>query len=232
MAFVVTDQKKTAITNGDKIVATFKVLLVGSGGTGKSVFAKRHLTGEFKTKYDATQGCEYTPIPFHTTCGRILLNICDTAGQEHLGSLRDGYYVGAHACILFFDVSARDTYSKIPSWYKDVRRVCDNIPIVLVGNKCDIKDRKVQPKSILFHKRNNLQYYDISAKSNFNIQKPFLYLLQQLTGQKELEFAVQPAVKPPEAPALPPALVAENEKVLAQVMATPLPAHLLADEDL
>jgi hypothetical protein len=45
-----------------------------------------------------------------------------------------------------------------------------------VGNKVDIKDRKVKAKSIVFHRKKNLQYYDISAKSNYNFEKPFLWL--------------------------------------------------------
>ena len=44
------------------------------------------------------------------------------------------------------------------------------------GNKVDIKDRKVKAKSIVFHRKKNLQYYDISAKSNYNFEKPFLWL--------------------------------------------------------
>ena len=44
----------------------------------------------------------------------------------------------------------------------------------------DVKDRVVKAKSITFHRKKNLQYYDISAKSNYNSEKPFLYLIRQL----------------------------------------------------
>jgi GTP-binding nuclear protein Ran len=60
---------------------------------------------------------------------------------------------------------------QVPNWHRDLVRVCENIPIVLCGNKVDIKDRKVKAKNITFHRKKNLQYYDISAKSNYNFEK-------------------------------------------------------------
>jgi GTP-binding nuclear protein Ran len=84
--------------------------------------------------------------------------------------------------IIMFDVTSRITYKNVPNWHRDLTRVCENIPIVLVGNKCDIKDRKVKAKHITFHRKKNLQYYDISAKSNYNFEKPFLWLARKLAG--------------------------------------------------
>jgi GTP-binding nuclear protein Ran len=129
-----------------------------------------------------------------------------------------------------FDVTSRITYRNVPNWYADARREHEHEPIVLVGNKCDIKERAVKPKNITFHRKKvscwrssfcqirrmkdvtffskicvimhaarisdvyfawsstnvyfvqNLQYYDVSAKSNYNIEKPFLHLLRVLLG--------------------------------------------------
>ena len=47
-------------------VPTFKLILVGDGGTGKTTFVKRHLTGEFEKKYMATLGVEVHPLGFTT----------------------------------------------------------------------------------------------------------------------------------------------------------------------
>jgi GTP-binding nuclear protein Ran len=68
----------------------------------------------------------------------------------------------------------------------DLVRVCENIPIVLCGNKVDVKERKVKAKTITFHRKKNLQYYDISAKSNYNFEKPFLWLARKLVGNQTL----------------------------------------------
>lgn len=64
--------------------------------------------------------------------------------------------------------------------------MCENIPIVLCGNKVDVKERKVKAKTITFHRKKNLQYYDISAKSNYNFEKPFLWLARKLVGNSTL----------------------------------------------
>lgn len=101
--------------------------------------------------------------------------------------------------IIMFDVTARITYNNVPTWHRDLVRVCDNIPMVLCGNKVDLsKERRVKPKQITFHRKKNLQYYDISAKSNYNYEKPFLWLARRLSGQPNLEFEAMPALAPPE----------------------------------
>ena len=97
-----------------------------------------------------------------------------------------------------FDVCSRITYQNVPKWYKDLVRVCENIPIVLVGNKVDVKDRKVKAKQITFHRKKNLQYYDISAKSNYQFEKPFIWLLRRLIGDPNLILVEAPVLQPGE----------------------------------
>lgn len=179
-------------------VPTFKLVLVGDGGTGKTTFVKRHVTGEFEKRYIATMGVEVHPLGFHTNYGEIKFEVWDTAGQEKFGGLRDGYYINGQCGIIMFDVTSRITYKNVPNWHRDLVRVCENVPIVLCGNKVDVKERKVKAKTITFHRKKNLQYYDISAKSNYNFEKPFVWIARQLTGQRDLELSEMPALKPAE----------------------------------
>eukprot|EP01061_Rhynchopus_euleeides_P030321 TRINITY_DN503_c0_g2_i1.p1 TRINITY_DN503_c0_g2~~TRINITY_DN503_c0_g2_i1.p1 ORF type:complete len:240 (+),score=116.82 TRINITY_DN503_c0_g2_i1:81-722(+) len=172
---------------GDQI-PTFKLVLVGDGGTGKTTFVKRHLSGEFEKKYIPTVGVEVHPLKFQTTKGTICFNVWDTAGQEKYGGLRDGYYIQGQCGIIMFDVTSRQTYKNVPNWHRDVVRVCENIPLVLVGNKVDVMERAVKARQITFHRRKNLQYYDISAKSNYNFEKPFLWLAKKLANDNNLAF--------------------------------------------
>ena len=68
--------------------------------------------------------------------------------------------------IIMFDVTARSTYDNVSKWHSDLIRVCgDKIPIVLCGNKVDVKDRKVKAKTITFHRRNNMKVGTVFTKS-------------------------------------------------------------------
>lgn len=203
----------------------FKLVLVGDGGTGKTTFVKRHLTGEFEKKYVATLGVEVHPLKFCTNHGEIMFDVWDTAGQEKFGGLRDGYYINGLCAIIMFDVTSRVTYKNVPNWHRDLFRVCEDIPMVLCGNKVDMRDRKVKAKNITFHRKKNIQYYDISAKSNYNYEKPFLWLAKQLSGERSLEFVEMPALKPPEV------VMSDEQRLAAEQDLARAAALQLPDED-
>lgn len=169
----------------------FKLLLIGDGGVGKTTFVKRHLTGEFERQYVPTHGVDVYKLQFDTTRGPVSFDVWDTAGQEEFGGMRDGYYISGECAIIMFDVTARITYKNVPIWFRDIIRICDDIPIVICGNKVDKKDRCVLPKHISFHRKKGLLYTDVSAKSNINIERPFLWLCRKLLSAPELEFVVK-----------------------------------------
>ncbi|XP_030386299.1 GTP-binding nuclear protein Ran-like [Scaptodrosophila lebanonensis] len=182
-----------------KDIPTFKCVLVGDGGAGKTTFVKRHITGEFDRKYVATLGVQVHPLVFHTNRGPIRFNVWDTAGQEKFGGLREGYYIQGQCAIIMFDVTSRVTYKNITAWQRDLMRICDNIPIVLCGNKVDISERKIKARQIMrMSNQKHLKYFDISAKSNYNYEKPFLWLGSKLVGDPHLQFVTMPALLPPE----------------------------------
>lgn len=128
-------------TNNNSI----KVVMVGDGGVGKSTWVKRVRVGIWEPKYVATLGVEVHPI--HLDCG-VTFNVWDTAGQEKFGGLRDGYYIQAKCAIVWCDLGSKATLRNCAQWIKDLNRVCGDIPIVMVGNKCDLLDRKVKQHHI------------------------------------------------------------------------------------
>ena len=114
-----------------------------------------------------------------------------------MGGLRDSYYIQTQCAVTMFDVTSRVTYKKVPNWHRDLVQVCENIPMVLCGNKVDIKDRKAEAKSSVFHRKKTVQYYNISAKSNCSSEEPFLWLARKLIGDPNVDFVAMPALAPP-----------------------------------
>lgn len=178
--------------------------------------------------YLATLGVEVHPLLFNTNFGPIQFNVWDTAGQEKFGGLRDGYYINGQCAIIMFDVTSRITYRSVPNWHRDLTRVCENIPVVLCGNKVEVKDRKVKAKQITFHRKKNLQYFEISAKVNYNFEKPFIWLAKKLSGNNNVQFVEAPALRPPEA-SIDMNDMERYQKELDQAAAMPLPED---DDDL
>jgi GTP-binding nuclear protein Ran len=182
---------------------TLKCILVGDGGVGKTVFTKRHLIGEFDRKYIATIGVEVHPLVFRVTSDsrpsltEVCFNIWDTAGQEKFGGLRDGYYVRGQCAIVMADATSRLSMRHVPRWVKDIRSTCGNIPIVLCLNKVEVRERKVDPQvGQEMAASLGVMYCEISARTNFHFEKPFLWLARECLA-RDLQFAEQLAIVPP-----------------------------------
>jgi GTP-binding nuclear protein Ran len=89
----------------------------------------------------------------------------------------------------------------VPSWLKQFVRVNQHSGspnVTLVGNKVDSAERKIKPKHIMFHRKKNLMYIEVSALSNHNWGEPFLWLCKKLTGTAGLAFLSPPELLEPE----------------------------------
>jgi GTP-binding nuclear protein Ran len=197
--FVIRENNPT-VSSLSPTIPSYKICLIGDGGVGKTTFVKRLRNGEFQTKYFATMGVSVEPLLLMTSIGPIKIDVWDTAGQEKFRGLQEGFYVDAHGFIIMYDVTNANSYKNLANWYKEVRDQSPK-PMVLVGNKCEVAARRVKPKAVTFHRKINLQYYEVSTKLLYNIEKPFLYLIRRLTGDSNLTFVSSTTEKPlPEVP--------------------------------
>jgi GTP-binding nuclear protein Ran len=155
-----------------------KMIIVGDGGVGKTTFVTKHLTGNFEKKYVPTLGVEVRPYN-DTFLNKY--NIWDTAGREAYSGLKEGYYIEADVAIVMFAITSKMSFTHVPQWILLIRKINKNIPIVVCGNKIDQKyfihdNNKVNQQAIVeMVKKYNVKYFDISAKSNYNYNKPFEY---------------------------------------------------------
>lgn len=181
----------------------YKLVLIGDKNTGKTAYITRHTTGFFENKYVATLGAEVHPLTFKTNHGIYQFNVWDTAGNEKFGGLRDGYFIDSDACIAFYTKNSNHQQTdKLVDRFLELN---PNAKLVIVWNKSDlpeeceyfigdfIDDDDIQEKQkhrsyIKRHRGENIHVYQISGKSLYNQEKPFLYLLQQLTNKQDLIF--------------------------------------------
>lgn len=120
---------------------------------------------------------------------RIALNIWDTAGQERFKSIAKSYFNKSDGVLLVFDLTNIDSFNSIEKWMQELNSFKKeaNGSIVLVGNKCDIKNNTIKNEEIdeLINKY-NLKYFKASAKENKNIKQSFEYLAKDIYSKKVL----------------------------------------------
>jgi GTP-binding nuclear protein Ran len=161
---------------------TYKIIFAGDSNTGKSTYLERYRSGDFLVRYDRTYGAITSVIPFHTSSGKFVFNVWDISS-----GLRDGYYCNADAAVIFFDKTNKRSFENVPNWIREITAVSPDVKIVIVGTKCDLPDSKVTYREIEdLIGNSNMEYYDISAKSNYNFEKPFLSLMRKFSNDPEL----------------------------------------------
>ena len=169
-----------------------RIVLTGAASVGKSAYFARFLGGEeYESEIEGVGTGRMNKIPLATDQGMVTVSLWD-------GPITDSVLLGAHGAILMFDVTSRSSYKDVANYHRDIVRATDYIPIVLCGNKVDCADRKVKARHITFHRKKNLQYYDISARSNYNIEKPLLFLLRKISQNPSLVLVEAPELAPPE----------------------------------
>ncbi len=181
----------------------YKILLVGDSGTGKTTFVHRHRMGSFITQHNPTVGADIKSITFYTNYGSVKFDIWDCGGKQQYKQYVDGFYSDKQAALVFFDVNNISSYNNASQWANSIHNILPTAPIVICGNKCDRRDRKVPIANIDIHRTlstewdRTVHYYDISSKSNYNFDKPFLFMARQLTNKEDLQFVPSPGIVPP-----------------------------------
>jgi Ras-related protein Rab-11A len=121
----------------------FKVVLIGDSGVGKSNILLRYLKNEFNFECKATVGVEFGSQKFEVEGYKVKAQIWDTAGQERYKSITNAYYKGAKGALLVYDISRRETFDSVDRWIPDLKSNGDeNVTIILVGNKCDLEEKR------------------------------------------------------------------------------------------
>ncbi|KAF3210065.1 hypothetical protein TWF192_011308 [Orbilia oligospora] len=161
-----------------------KVICLGDSGTGKSSLTVRLCEGRFN-KTDVTIGVELDSRVVDVDDGKkIKLQIWDTAGQEQYRSVTNSYIRNATGALLVYDITRKDTLSHVQRWLSDLRNLGEpHISIVLVGNKCDLADRRQvsTEEAAAWAKENGINFHaETSAKTGESVERAFVEVAQEI----------------------------------------------------
>jgi len=165
----------------------YKMVVVGSGGVGKSALTIRLIQNHFVDEYDPTIEDSYRgqAVIDDEPC---ILDILDTAGQEEYSAMRDAYMRSGQGFLIVYSITARQSFEELPGLHEKLLRVkdSDKAPIVLAGNKCDMEDeRKVSTaEGQELAKTWAVPFFETSAKAKLNVEEAYHQLVREIRKEQ------------------------------------------------
>ena len=148
-----------------------KVEVVGDTDVGKTSLIRKLITNEFDENYNPTKGYEFHSYLIKVNGTIIKFQIWDMCGEENYRPNLFRLYRNAHLGILVYSICSRESFDNLDNWIKQLRAHAPNSKIILLGNKNDLKDKRVvsyeEGKNI--YEKYNLEYFtEISAFDDFS----------------------------------------------------------------
>jgi len=166
-----------------------KLVVLGSGGVGKSAISIQFVRNQFVKEYNPTIEESYRKQVTidGLTC---MLDILDTAGQEEFGALRHQYMRQGQGFLLVYSVTDRSSFEEIQSFYNEVYRVKEDegptknhkIPIIIVGNKADLESsRQVRAEEgSELSRKLSCQFIETSAKTRQGVEEAYFTVVRKV----------------------------------------------------
>ncbi|KAH8548319.1 ras related protein 1b [Umbelopsis sp. PMI_123] len=165
----------------------YKLVVLGSGGVGKSALTVQFVQSIFVEKYDPTIEDSYRK-QVEVDGQQCMLEILDTAGTEQFTAMRDLYMKNGQGFILVFSITSMVTMNDLYELREQILRVkdTDNVPLVLVGNKCDLEEERMVSREqgmMLSQQWGGKPFYETSARQKINVDEVFYDLVRQINRQ-------------------------------------------------
>lgn len=109
----------------------------------------------------------------------------DTAGTEQFTAMRELYMTSGQGFLLVFSITSLSSLTELQELRDQIVRIKDDpfVPIVIVGNKCDLEEQRAVSRSRAFSissSWNNAPYYETSARVRRNVDEAFVDLCRQI----------------------------------------------------
>jgi len=156
---------------------SFKMIVIGDAGVGKSCLTNRAAREKFLENYNPTVGFEFLTFSTNIDNKIIKLQIWDTCGQEVYRSLITNFYRNASLAMMVYSIDSRESFLHINQWLKEVRiQSHPDVKIILIGNKSDLENERTvsYEEAKKFKEENQILYFEeTSAKTGLNSKEVF-----------------------------------------------------------
>jgi small GTP-binding protein len=162
---------------------TFKIVLVGEPGVGKTSIIRRYIQGIFEENYKASVGTRIFSKDLDVNGRHVTLSIFEIGGQEKFRLGENVLYKGADGVVVIFDITNASSFHVLDDWFAQIElNLGGRVPLVLVGNKYDLGgSRRVQKQEALNHALSHgAEYLESSAKTGKNIMKLFYDIILKI----------------------------------------------------
>jgi len=160
---------ETKKNNNNKDI--INIALLGNSATGKTSFIYNLKEELFNISPSPTVVPEVFNMYGEIFNEGLNITIIDTVGQERYRSLNDNHYKKAHAFLLFFDVTNRETFNDLDYHIEKIKNNNNSTEIILLGNKIDQNERRIvkKPEAKEKAEKLNIKYFEISCLLGINI---------------------------------------------------------------
>ncbi|CAH1363735.1 hypothetical protein MTP99_000070 [Tenebrio molitor] len=183
------------VTDRPNSYQTYKLVIVGGGGVGKSAITLQFIQSYFVTDYDPTIEDSYTKQCVIDDIS-AKLDILDTAGQEEFSAMREQYMRSGEGFLLVFSVTERSSFEEIYKFHRQILRVKDRdeFPMLMVGNKVDLEHQRVvwQEEAQQLARQLKVPYIECSAKMRMNVDNAFYELVRVV---RKFQLSERPPLK-------------------------------------
>lgn len=180
--------------SADRDIYKFKVIMLGNISVGKTAIMNRITENKFSSDYNCTVGVETKTKPIQIDKNTLAeLQIWDTCGEERFKSVTRQYYRDKQGIVLVFDLTDKKSFNALNKWIEDVKTYADEeFELIVVGNKFDLikdsEEREITQEEIenlMGSFDLTLEYIEVSAKEDFNINDLFLTLATNLVKKAD-----------------------------------------------
>ncbi|MHC1708923.1 MAG: Rab family GTPase [Methanomassiliicoccales archaeon] len=158
-----------------------KICLLGDGEVGKTSLVRRYVLDIFDDQYIQTFGAKMSKKVLDLEYVDLQLSIWDVLGQKSFDSSPgSSFYLGAKGALLVCDMTRPETLEHLKLWEADLQKVTGKIPIIILGNKCDL-EMKIDPTDLeAFATTLGHPFMLTSALTGQNVQEAFRALGEKL----------------------------------------------------